>query len=152
MNNSSNDTVRIKRGDLQLIIKAFDDGVFVRNTAHDYQSGWAVHLLGPARALGALVNAAKADAETSDVAASLDIAKRATAVERDRCLSLVETLYVDLDPSTTDVYAIEIARNVQRVALVNIGMSIAGGDAGLHSVEALAWRTRVTTDTGGTYE
>lgn len=76
------------------------------------------------------------EAYGSLVTTQLDIAKRATAVERERCLSEVEALYADWsiveDPGTV------------LLVLRTIGERIAGGDAGPHSDAALAWRRRVT--------
>jgi cell division septum initiation protein DivIVA len=142
--NDSRDTVRVERRDLQLLMKAFDDGIFVRDTTRDHEHDWAVRLLGPARALGAVKLAAESPAVETDVARDLDIAKRATAVERERCLSLVEALYVDFDiDGQTNAQESLVCSSACR-ALVNVGMSIAGSDAGPHSSEALAWRTRVT--------
>lgn len=76
----------------------------------------------------------------SDTRAALDIVKRATAVERQRCLDEIESL--------AHTYPVggyphdDVARSV----LIDIGVIIAGGDAGPHSDEALAWRLRVTGD------
>lgn len=38
--------------DLKIILKAFDDGVFVRNTDHDNESMWALKLVPILAALG----------------------------------------------------------------------------------------------------
>lgn len=82
---------------------------------------------------------------STDIQAALEIARRATDVERERCLALIESLYVGMDPAR--YVPVDSHLQVARNTLVNVGMSIAGGDAGPHSDAALAWRRRVTGDT-----
>lgn len=76
------------------------------------------------------------------VPAALDIARRATNVERERCLSEIEALYADWrnveDPGTV------------LLVLRTAGERIAGGDVGPHSDAALAWRRRVTGEVPST--
>ena len=43
--------------DIKTVIKAFEDGVFVRNISRDGEVGWAMRLVRPMAALGRLKSA-----------------------------------------------------------------------------------------------
>ncbi len=57
------DTVREFMTASAEVLEAFDDGIFVRDIKGDGQSGWAMKLLTPIRALGALKGLAEVGLE-----------------------------------------------------------------------------------------
>jgi hypothetical protein len=45
--------------DVVLVLRGFDEGVFVRDTSHDHENGWAIRALPALAALGRLAAAVK---------------------------------------------------------------------------------------------
>ena len=54
------------RADVRIVLRGFDEGVFVREVAHDAQSGWAVKMLPYIAALGRIIAANPSPAEGID--------------------------------------------------------------------------------------
>lgn len=48
--------------DVALVLKGFDEGVFIRDTSHDHEPGWAMKMLPYLAALGRLAQAVNHEA------------------------------------------------------------------------------------------